>query len=297
MAVTNDPIKERNKISLKEKTEAIYNLVRPELPLAGGICVIAGQIIVLHTLPTLFIGLMGFLTGFFISGAAMISNDYFDIDVDKVNHPQRPLPSGKISIPELIIIAGLFTIAGFITAGLLGLVTLIFAIVVWLIAISYNWKFKENGLLGNMMVGISVASFFIFGGVSVGGLTNVLIWIFGVLAFIFDLGEEIAADAMDMVGDKERSSKTIALLHGKQYALRISISLFILFVAISLTPILLGWLSTIYLIIFIPMDFSILYLSTKLYKSQTIEDGHKRIRQLYILLTIFIITFVLISIL
>ena len=227
----------------------------------------------------------------------MITNDYFDIEVDRINHPERPLPSGKISITELMVITGFFTISGFITAGLLGLVTLIFAIIVWIIAISYNWKFKENGLIGNMMVGISVASFFIFGGVSVGGLTNGLIWIFGVLAFIFDLGEEIAADAMDMAGDKERSSETIALLHGKQYALRISISLFTLFIGISLIPIIIGWLSTLYLLIFVPMDLCIIYLSIKLYKSQTDEAGHRIIRQLYLLLTIFIITFVIVSIL
>lgn len=297
MAVNNNTLHEKPDISFKEKSKAIYNLIRPELPLAGGICVIAGQIIVLHTLPTFFIGIMGFLTGFFISGAAMISNDYFDIEIDKINNPQRPLPTGMISINELTILACLFTITGFLTASLLGLVTLIFAIIVWIIAISYNWKFKENGLIGNMMVAISVASFFIFGGASVGGVTDGLIWIFGILAFTFDLGEEIAADAMDMVGDKKRSTKTIALLYGKQDAILISISLFTLFVGLSLIPIVIGWLSKLYLIIFIPMNISIIYLSIKLYKSQTIQDGHNIIRQLYLILTIFIISFVIISIL
>lgn len=296
MPVSNNSLSTRRTTKFKEKIKAIYNLIRPELPLAGGICVVAGQIIVLHTLPTLFIGLMGFLTGFFISSAAMVTNDYFDIEVDRVNHPQRPLPSGKISTTELIIITGLFTMAGFITAGLLGLVTLLFSIIVWFIAISYNWRFKEQGLLGNIMVGISVASFFIFGGASVGGLTNGLIWVFGLLAFIFDLSEEIAADAMDMVGDKERSAKTIALLHGKQYALLISVLLFALFVVVSLIPIVIGWLSTLYLLIFLPLDLILSILSIKLYKSQTVKEGHRIIRQLYILLTIFIIAFVIISI-
>ena len=296
MSVKNNSFK-KNNISFKEKAKAIYDLIRPELPLAGGICVITGQIIVLHTLPTLFIGVMGFLTGFFISSAAMVTNDYFDIEVDRINHPQRPLASGKVTTTELLIITFLFSITGFITAGLLGLVTLIFAIIVWIIAISYNWKLKEYGLIGNIMVGFSVASFFIFGGASVGGLTNGLIWIFGVLAFIFDLGEEIAADAMDMVGDKKRSAKTLPLLYGKQNALRISISLFFLFIAISFIPIAMGWLNKLYSLIFIPMNISIIYLSLKLYKSRTSEEGRNIIRQLYIILTIFIISFVIISIL
>ena len=104
MTVSNEPLNDRNANSFKAKSKAIYELVRPELPLAGGMCIIAGQIIVLHSLPPVFVGFMGFLTGFFISGAALISNDYFDLDVDRINHPHRPLPSGRISIPELMIL-------------------------------------------------------------------------------------------------------------------------------------------------------------------------------------------------
>ena len=200
--LNNDPSRNMSNKSFTAKFKAVYDLVRPELPLAGGICVIAGQIIVLQTLPTFFVGIMGFLSGFFISGAAMMTNDYFDQDVDRINHPQRPLPSGRISLVEVKILTGIFSAIGFITAALLGPIALILALFLWIIAILYNWKLKESGLLGNMMVGLSVAGFFIFGGLTVDGLTNGLIWTFGTLAFLFDIGEEIAGDAMDMEGDE-----------------------------------------------------------------------------------------------
>lgn len=100
-----------------------------------------------------------------------------------------------------------------------------------------------------------------------------------------------------MVGDRERSARTIALLHGKRYALTVSIALFSLFVVITLIPLIIGWLSLKYLFIFLPVDIIILFLSNKLFKSQTIEEGHKIIRELYLILTIFIIIFVIISIL
>ena len=83
-------------MNLGAKTRALSDLVRPELPIAGGIGVIAGQIIALHALLTVFVGVMGFLTAFFVSGAAIISNDYFDREVDAINYPQRPLPSGRV---------------------------------------------------------------------------------------------------------------------------------------------------------------------------------------------------------
>ena len=38
--------------------------------------------------------LLGFVTGFAICGYSMVINDYYDIEVDRVNQPDRPLPSG-----------------------------------------------------------------------------------------------------------------------------------------------------------------------------------------------------------
>ena len=279
--------------SIRDKAQAVADLVKPELPLSAGICVVAGEIIGSESLPTVFVGLMGFLTGFFISGAAMISNDYFDIDVDRVNHPNRPLPSGRISVPELTILTFLFSAAGFITSGLLGSIALALSVFIWIIGILYNWKFKESGLFGNMMVALSIAWTFIFGGAIVGGLENDMIWVFGALAFVFDLGEEIAGGAMDVEGDDKRSARTIALVHGKKYALRVSSFLFVLFVAISLFPFAMGWLSSSYLAIFLPVDLVVLYLAKRLLTSQTVEEGRLRIRQLYLTVTALIIAFIL----
>jgi len=77
------------------KARAVSDLVKTELPVAAGICVVAGEMLALGRLPTVAEALLGFLTGFFISGSAMISNDYFDLGVDRINRPERPLPSGR----------------------------------------------------------------------------------------------------------------------------------------------------------------------------------------------------------
>lgn len=282
-------------LTVRNKTRAIADLVKPELPIAAGICVVAGEIIGSENLPTVFVGLMGFLAGFFISGAAMISNDYFDLEVDRINHPQRPLPSGRVSIPELAVLTCVFSAAGFLASALLGSLALTLAISIWTIGIVYNWKYKESGLLGNIMVALSVAWTFVFGGAIVGGLANGMIWIFGALAFVFDLGEEIAGGAMDMEGDDKRSARTIARLHGKKYALHVSSLLFILFVAIGISPFIMGWLSGYYLAIFLPLDLVALYLAEKLRTSQTVDEGQLRIRQLYLVVTFLVVAFIVIK--
>lgn len=284
-------------VSFAAKARAIYDLVKPELPIAAGICVVAGEVIASENVPTAFVALNGFFTGFFISGAAMITNDYFDLEVDRINHPQRPLPSGRISSLEVMILACLFSVAGFITSALLGPFALALAIFMWTVSNLYNWRYKEAGLLGNMMVGLCLAMLFILGGVAVGRLDNPMVWTFGALVFVFDLGEEIAGGAMDMEGDRKRSARSIALVYGKTHALRVSSLLFSLFVVISLLPFMMGWLGSLYLVIFVPMDLAILYFALKLLKSQTSEEGRARIRQLYLSTTLFVIAFVVISIL
>ncbi len=145
------------------------------------------------------------------------------------------------------------------------------------------------------MVALSVAWTFIFGGAIVGGLENGMIWVFGALAFVFDLGEEIAGGAMDVKGDDKRSARTIALVHGKKFALHVTGFLFVLFVAISIFPFAMGWLSSYYLAIFLPVDLVTLYLAEKLRTSQTVNEGRLRIRQLYLMMTFLVIAFIVIK--
>jgi geranylgeranylglycerol-phosphate geranylgeranyltransferase len=283
--------------TFSEKARAIFDLVKPELPIAAGICVVAGQIIASGTIPTAFLGLNGFLTGFFISGAAMISNDYFDIEVDRINSPKRPLPSGRVTKPEVVILTCLFSIAGFLSAALLGLPILISALILWAVSILYNWRFKESGLPGHLMVAFCVASTFVMGGITAGGLMNGMIWAFGAMAFLFDLGEEIANSAMDMEGDSKRSARTFARSYGRKNALRVATLLFISIVVLSCFIFIGGLLGTIYLILFVPLDIALLYLALKLLKSKTVDEGHAKTRQLYLTMTLFIVAFIAISIL
>jgi geranylgeranylglycerol-phosphate geranylgeranyltransferase len=280
-------------VNAKGKVQAFSDLLKPELPLAAGICVIAGEIISSGHLPTFAQLLLGFLTGFFISGTAMITNDYFDLSVDKINHPDRPLPSGRITVFELILVECLFSFAGFLAAALLNLTLLIVALVLWTIGFLYNWRIKETGLLGNMVVAFSVASTFVFGGLVVGGLFRGIVWTFGSLAFLFDLGEEIAGGAMDIEGDKQRHARSLAILKGRNFALRVSGLLFAAFVTLSFLPFLAGWLGNLYFALVTASDLGVVYFTFGLLTSRTPQEGRKRIRGLYLTLTIAVIAIVI----
>jgi geranylgeranylglycerol-phosphate geranylgeranyltransferase len=273
------------------KARAILDLVRMDLVFGAGIFVVAGEIFGLGGLPPLKAALLGFLTGFFISGSANISNDYFDRDVDRINSPGRPLPSGRISAVELWTLSFLFAAAGLAAAALLGSLVLVLAAAVWGIALLYNMRFKEMGLLGNLTVAFCVAMTVIIGGATI-GVINGIVLTFAALAFLFDLGEEIAADAMDVIGDELRSSKSIAKRKNKNYALRLSGVIFIIFIILSFLPFLMGWLGYVYLLLIVVTDLCISYLSSRLILSNTIEEGRIQIRRLYLTWGMFVLAFI-----
>src|SRR3972149_6554245 len=86
-----------NTLRYKNKIIGMVRLFRPELPFAAAICVVLGEILALGGFPTARELSLGFACGFFMSATALILNDYFDLEVDRINAPERPLPSGQVS--------------------------------------------------------------------------------------------------------------------------------------------------------------------------------------------------------
>jgi len=130
--------------SVPVKIHACADLIQMDLALGAGLFLVAGEILGSGGLPPGEQMLLGFLTLFFISGSANISNDYFDREVDRINLPTRPLPSGRISIREVWALFTLCTILGFITAAMLGPTVLMIVLVLWVIAFLTDFHRVRN---------------------------------------------------------------------------------------------------------------------------------------------------------
>jgi len=274
-----------------EKIQGLIQLFRPELPLAAGICTLTGQIFAAGGLPSFNVGVLGFLSVFCLSGAALILNDLFDLEVDRVNHPGRPLPSGRVTPADVIGLTIAVSLAGLLAALALGWAAFLVGILFWLIGFLYNWRYKETGLPGNLMVCASVAGTFLFGAITVGQPWHPMVWIFSLMAFCFDLGEEIAGDAMDMEGDKKRGSRSIALLKDRAFALRITAALWGVYALLGFVPVLLGLTGASYLVIMLVNTALVVFFSVRLLRSQTPGEGRKAMRGAYLGATLCVAAF------
>jgi geranylgeranylglycerol-phosphate geranylgeranyltransferase len=279
-------------MTIQQKSRAAIQLIRPELPLAAGISVVVGQVLALGELPPLSVVGLGFSLGFFLSSSAMIYNDYFDLEVDKINAPHRPLPSGLLTKSEVIALGVMTAVIGLVVALGIHPIVFILSLITWLMGFLYNWKLKAAGVWGNLIVSASVAMTLILGGVSVGQVVNPMLWIFSLIAFIFDLAEEIAGDAMDMEGDQKRSSKSIAILYGKRTALRVSSLLLVVMIVLTFFPVIWGETGWEYFIPIIITDVLIIFFTYKLIKSLTPQEGHGAMRGLYLSASFCLIAFI-----
>ncbi len=173
---------------------------------AGGTAILA----VAGILPVL----LAMLSVFFFMGAGNGLNDCMDAEVDAKNHPERPIPSGKISRKHALN----FSILLFIVAGFLAAFINPYALAVELLAtffmISYEVSLKNRGFPGNLTIAFLTSALFLYGGAATGDMTNTVI--FSMLAFLVSVGREIIKDIEDMEGDEGR--KTLPMKIGKKRA-------------------------------------------------------------------------------
>lgn len=256
-------------------------LFRFELPFAAGVCVVLGQFLALDAIPPLTDIALGFFSIFFISATALILNDYFDVEIDKINAPHRPIPSGQVSKRDALVLSFVIAFLGLALAAFIGQIAFVTVLVIWIVGVLYNWRFKRSGLAGNLMVAFSVGMTFVFGGISVGSPTNIYALWFGAIAFLMDLGEEIAADAMDIEGDWVIRSRSLAILHGRQTALTVSAAVFCALVLTSLVPFALGQMPLVYLIPIGGMDAVIAVAAVRLLNPD-LKNPREHIRAIYL---------------
>ena len=274
------------------KIKAVLQIFRPELPLAAGLCVLIGELLALRRFPPPAAWVPGFACGFLLSASALIFNDYFDVDVDRVNAPQRPLPSGRLTPGEVLALGAVVTLAGFAAAWALNPLAFGVSVLVWLSGFLYNWKLKSAGLWGNLIVAFSVGMTFVLGGIGAGQAWNGTVWVFGLIALVFDLGEEIAADAMDAAGDQMRASRSFAIVSGRRAALRLAAALFGLVIVLTFVPLVWGGLDTVYLLAALAIDLLIAFFTVRLLRSRTDAAGRAAIRGLYLSASLGLLAFV-----
>lgn len=150
----------------------------------------------------------GALTG---AGGNVI-NDYFDYDIDKINRPNRVLPSGNLTkLNALIFYLILLFLIALLTINL-NITSVIIVLVANITIFFYSYKLKGVVLVGNLVVSFFTGMAFIYGGAAVGNIEEAVVP--ALFAFNINFIREIIKDAEDAEGDFANGVVTFPIVFG-----------------------------------------------------------------------------------
>jgi geranylgeranylglycerol-phosphate geranylgeranyltransferase len=212
--------------------------------------------------------LLACISGGFIAAASNTINDYFDLDIDRVNRPKRPLVSGKMTSQQAWIVAWIEFGLGVLLSIFINLTAVIIVVVVSGLLVLYSFQLKRLPLIGNLMVSFITALAFVYGGVAVNRIKETMIP--AVLAFFFHFGREIIKDLQDREGDASSSARTFPLVYGEIAALGLTTIVFMVLTIILPFPFVLGWYSGAYMLVIALGVYPVLvYVTYSMWKNRS----------------------------
>ncbi|MDJ0634127.1 MAG: chlorophyll synthase ChlG [Xenococcaceae cyanobacterium MO_188.B29] len=165
-----------------------------------------------------------FMSGPLLAGYTQTINDFYDREIDAINEPYRPIPSGAISIPQVVTQILVLLFAGIGLSYLLDLwaghefpIMLCLTLGGAFLAYIYSappLKLKQNGWLGNYALGSSYIALPWWAGHALFGELN---WTIVILTLIYSfagLGIAVVNDFKSVEGDRTLGLKSLPVMFG-----------------------------------------------------------------------------------
>lgn len=217
--------------------------------------------------------LMAAVVVFIVTGAGNSINDYFDHKIDAINKPERPIPSGRISLKTALIYSLSLFLVGIILAFSINFLLGMIAFLSSILMVFYARDLKTKCLIGNLSISFLTGLCFVFGGIAVG---QIMVSIYlGFYAFLMTMAREIVKDMEDMEGDREEGATTLPLVYGTRTSS--IIAAFFMIIASITSPVLylVGIFNLFYLIILIVAIVVFISSAISILKDQSLMNTRK----------------------
>lgn len=186
-----------------------------------------------NTSPWIAVTLMMLLTAF-----ANGHNDLVDLPIDRINRPQRPLPSGRLSVRAGGWLAWGSLGVALILSGLSSVKHLPFFTLMSVCLWVYNRFLKGRPLAGNLCVAVLTASPLVVAAMYTGW--SAFMWPPMLFAFLLSFAREIIKDIEDVPGDQAMNLRTLPILHGVLFSQKLALGVLGITVVVLPLPVLTG---------------------------------------------------------
>jgi geranylgeranylglycerol-phosphate geranylgeranyltransferase len=171
-------------------------------------------------------------------------NDYFDYEIDRVNKPKRPIPSGRVTRSDALMISLMMFLVGLGFAKSINPVCFMIAFVNIIVLILYARYSKRLLFVSNLGISYLVASIFLYGAAAtysprlwVNPKGVELTVVLSACAFFLTLSRELVKDIEDIEGDMKAYSVTVPIRYGKDNTKKIAFLSALMVILLSFAPI------------------------------------------------------------
>lgn len=264
-------------------------LIRPFTLIAPVVGFLSGAMIASGATPDIYC-LLGALSAAILNAASNVNNQYFDLEIDKINKPFRPLPSGKISKTATILFACMLYGISLALALFINLQLFFIILITTVITFFYSAppvRIKQYPFMSNIAIALPRGMLLIVAGWSVvKPVFNIEPWFIGLIFALYLTGAATTKDFSDIKGDSRFGIKTLPILYGPEKAAKI-ISPF-LYISFMLIP--LGVVSNIIKLTALPLTLLAIWglytakLITNRPQDLTLEQNHVSWKHMYLML-------------
>jgi geranylgeranylglycerol-phosphate geranylgeranyltransferase len=250
---------------------ALIRITRPANSLAAGLAAVVAYLIATGTvIPAV---LLLFLVVALVTAAGNVINDYFDVEIDRVNRPDRPIPSGQITPSAARNYAVTLFFAGMAVCLFTNELCIAIAVFNSLLLVAYAARLKRMPLVGNIAVSYLAASMFLFGGALAGMAGLIHVVPFAIMTFFVMLARELIKDAEDVDGDQASGAETVPIRLGIRVTVVIALFCTTMGALSSIVPF--QWWGIEYVYAILVVDCILVYACIPALKSHTPSDVKK----------------------
>jgi len=185
----------------------------------------------------------------FITSAGFAVNDYFDRESDAIIKPKRPIPSGALTLKQVITISSVLFAAGLIMAAYINLLSFLVIVVDSLLLLIYSILVKrKSGFVANILIGILTGTAFLYGETTVSIPSTISLISISLYPIAFGtIGGNVLRDVLSMDGDKKVGYPTLPQKIGVGSSGKVAALFFVLTAVFAPLPYLLGYFNIYYL--------------------------------------------------
>jgi geranylgeranylglycerol-phosphate geranylgeranyltransferase len=203
----------------------------------------------------------------FITSAGFAINDYFDRESDAVIKPKRPIPSGALTLKQVVAISGLLFALGLVMAFFINWLSFIIIAADSLLLLIYSTLVKrKSGFVANVLVGILTGTAFMYGEATISGTVSLISLSLYPIAF-GTIGGNVLRDILSLDGDAKIGYPTLPQKIGITNSAKTAAVFFTLTGLLAPLPYFLGNFGVYYLPLILLWSVLLIYSSIRLVTS------------------------------